>query len=247
MKPTNEYIAPELRGIREINCELVILCGDSHGEWKALFKKIEHNKIENCLFCLVGDIGCGFEGGHEKDFVRYNQWFKSRNIEFIGIKGNHDYPPYFSGQYNYSHFKLLPDYTVIKINGEIWQFVGGAISVDRKYRVEGRDYWRDEIFVLDESKAVKCDVLVTHSSPPWLGPVTKSPFVQSFADRDVHLISELVDERNKIKRLYDICQPKKSYAGHFHQTFSTIYSNQKYECRGKILDILEFEEYRKTI
>lgn len=241
-----EYISPNLEGTRGINCDLVILTTDHHGEWGALFRKIDANKLTNCLVVHCGDQGLGFIGGGERDILKYNEWFKARNIEFIGIAGNHDHPIFFDGSINFSHFKALKNYTILKINDEIWQFVGGAISVDRKFRVEGRDYWRDEVFVLDESKAVKCDVLVTHSCPEWIGPASKGGFVEPFFDKDIHLKSELQDERKKISRLYDVCQPKKAFMGHMHRSEVTEYSNQYYTCRARILDILEFYEYRKS-
>lgn len=223
----------------------IILVGDSHGEWQSLFKKIEDNKIFDCVLIQVGDLGAGFNKGHERDFVKYNEFFKKRGIDFRACRGNHDHPSYFDGGITFSNFKLMPDYTVVIFGNETWQFVGGAISVDRKYRVEGRDYWRDEKFVFDKDKAVKCDVLVCHSAPIWIGPACKGGFVQPFIDRDIHLYDELVKEREEIQKLFDICRPKKAFFGHFHRSEYNEYHGEGYTCKGRIIDILEFYEYRK--
>jgi hypothetical protein len=230
------------------NTQNIILCGDHHSEYGALFKKIDHNSITDCLIIMVGDGGEGFvkpDKAQVDHYKRLNEEFKKRNIEYIAIRGNHSCPQWFKGQINYSNFKLIPDYAVLEINGEIWQFVGGAVSVDRKYRVEGRDYWRDETFVLNEEKAVRCDVLITHTAPMWIGPPCKGGFVQPFIDKDVHLYDELIQERKLVGKLFDICQPKKSFHGHFHTHEVSEYSNTNYKCSATILDILEFHEYRK--
>jgi hypothetical protein len=229
------------------------LIGDIHGEWQSLYKKIEHNKLKDCLMIQVGDLGAGFHGGLDRDFTKRNRWFKSRNIEFLAIRGNHDSPAYFDGHVNFSNFKLLKDYTQLKINNELWLFVGGAVSVDRKaidsygdpYRLEGRSWWKDEIFVLDESRAVRCDVLVTHTCPQWTGPNVKSQFVAGYFDRDVHLLHDLNEERRLVTILYDdLCRPKKAFQGHMHRSEWIKHHTHNYECDSRILDILEFAEYR---
>lgn len=223
----------------------IILVGDTHGEWQSLFKKIEDNKISDCIMIQVGDLGAGFNKGYERDFIKYNEFFKKKNIYFYALHGNHDNPAYFDGSINFTHFKLLKDYTELKVNDELWQFVGGAISVDRKYRVEGRDYWRDEKFILNKGKAVKCDVLVCHTAPTWIGPACKGGLVQPFLDKDFHLYDELIQERKNVQELFDICRPKKAFFGHFHRSEYNEYHGDGYTCKGRIIDILEFIEYRK--
>jgi hypothetical protein len=230
---------------RKINCDLIVLTADSHGEWQSLFKKIDHLQLENCLLIHCGDIGLGFNKGCERDIIKYNNWFKERNIEFLGVQGNHENPAYFNGSINFSHFKALKNYTILSINNEIWQFVGGAISVDRKMRVEGRDYWRDEVFVLDKERATKCDVLITHTGPPWIGPSEKGQHMEQYYAKDLHLREELIQERKSIQELYDICRPKKSFLGHFHRHENNTYHGEGYTCKAMILDILEFYEYKK--
>jgi len=234
--------------IREINTGLVVLVGDTHGEVDALFRKIKANKLKDCLLIHLGDGGEGFykpESKQKRIYENLNRQFAERNIEYFSIRGNHADPAQFLGQINYDNFKLIPDYTVIKINGETWQFIGGAISVDRKFRVEGRDYWRNEPFVLHEKKAVECDVLITHTSPTWIGPNEKGRFVSDFYERDPHLRDELIKERKQMNELFNICRPKKAFFGHFHTSETVHYSNQKYCCLGRILDILEMVEYTK--
>jgi hypothetical protein len=233
----------------EIENNNIILCGDHHGKWDIIFNKLDFYTLKDCIFIHVGDGGEGFitqELKQLRQFNILNERFKKRNIQYYSIRGNHSNKRWFDGSISLSHFKLIQDYTVIKINGETWQFVGGAISVDRVYRKEGHSYWKDEFFIFDPTKAVKCDVLVTHSGPPWIGPNHKGEFVTSFYDRDPTLKDELIVERKLHQDLLDICQPKKHYCGHFH-TSEVVkrYIQSGYETESRILDINEFYPYRK--
>ena len=151
----------------------IFITGDNHGKYDVLFRFIEAYDIRDCILIHVGDGGIGFISAEkqQRQFEHYNDRFKSRGIEYLSIRGNHDDPAYFDGSVNLSHFKLLPDYHTQIINDEKFLFVGGAISIDRKIRKEGFSYWKDEPFVLDKSKIEECDVLITHSAPIWLGEV----------------------------------------------------------------------------
>ena len=94
----------------------------------------------------------------------------------------------------FSNLEFIEDYTVKDLNGEKFLFVGGAISIDRRYRRESIDYWIDEPFVFDENKAQECDVLVTHSAPSWIGPFDKDG-ISGWCAKDENLWDEGVMER----------------------------------------------------
>jgi len=98
----------------------VVLCGDSHGEWDALFRKLEHLQIEDCVLLHVGDLGVGFKSldKQHREIELLNNRFKKRNIQFKGARGNHDDPKYFLGTVNHSHFELIRDYSYQTFNGD---------------------------------------------------------------------------------------------------------------------------------
>jgi hypothetical protein len=231
--------------MRIIDDKLIVLLGDNHGQYGRIFDRIDQMKISDCILISVGDNGFGFPGFGLNYLDKLNDRFKERGIEFLAIRGNHCDPEFYSSGYSWSNLKPLEDYTTMVINGETWQFVGGAISVDRKYRTPNLDYWKDEIFIFDKDKAVNCDVLITHSAPPWIGPNHKGQFVESFYDKDPTLKQELIDERKLHQDLMDICKPSKHFCGHFHRSETTKYSNQLgYEVTSRILNIEEFIEYK---
>ena len=220
----------------------ILVVGDIHGEWDALFRKIGHLDLRDCTLICVGDIGIGFIEPlkQQRQFNHHNDFFKSRDIEFIGIRGNHDDPKYFDNSVNLNHFKLLPDYTTLTLNDKKFLFVGGAISIDRTMRKEGISYWKDEVFKLDESKIQQCDVLITHSAPTWNGPIEKNGMLATFCQKDPTLWDECMEERKQHDILVKLSGAKRHYCGHFHQYFVVDFD----DCVSTILDILQIAEIR---
>jgi hypothetical protein len=220
----------------------VYILGDIHGDWNALFEKIKYTDIRDCILICVGDIGIGFLPQLKQ--IRQNEFvcdfLKSRDIEFLGIRGNHDNPAYFDGSVNYDNFKLLPDYTSLNLNGKQFLLVGGAISIDRTIRKEGISYWRDEAFKLDHSKIQRCDVLITHSTPTWNGPLEKSGIFATFCQKDSTLWDECMEERRQHDILIKLCGAKRHLSGHFHQHSVIDFEG----CVSTIVDILQIIEIR---
>jgi UDP-2,3-diacylglucosamine pyrophosphatase LpxH len=218
------------------------ILGDVHGKFRNLIQYIHEKSIENCYLICVGDLGIGFNysfKGEIEACKTFNKFLKERNINFLSIRGNHDDPTFFKGasRLNFTNFELLEDYTVRELNGEKFLFVGGAVSIDRLFRKQDISYWIDEIFVLDESKIVECDVLITHSVPSWSGDWSKSG-ISSWCERDPTLWDECVKERQDHDRLIELCKAKWHYSGHMH--ISTVTYNN---CTSKILNELEFTQH----
>lgn len=223
----------------------VYIVGDVHGKFDELMQTIKKHEIEKCYLICVGDLGIGFKVNPEKEFralTLYNEFFKGREIHFMSIRGNHDDPSYFYNikeRWVFSNIELLDDYETKTLNGEKYLFVGGAVSIDRQIRVEGRSYWKEEQIVLKYELIKKCDVLITHSAPTWLGPNDKHGII-GWCKRDEKLWPDCLNERQAINTLLDLSKAKKLYCGHFHM--SVIGKNKG--CVGCILDELEIKEHR---
>lgn len=234
-----------MKGVINSITKPIIFVGDIHGLWGNLFDRIEARDIRDCYLIGVGDLGVGFRYSPEGEvagFEKINEFFKSRNISFLGIRGNHDDPAYFKGEKRprFSHFELLEDYTSLTLNGSKFLFVGGAISIDRLFRKPFVSYWPDEDFVLDKSKVVPCDVLVTHTAPTWNGPFDKEG-IAFYCEKDPQLWDDCFKERKDMDRLLELAKPKHHYAGHFH-TYCSVEHNG---CLSRILDELQFHEHRE--
>lgn len=222
-----------------------IVIGDTHGNHKLIIHRVKSLHLEGETLFHVGDFGVGFAKTEHEDIERMaelNKILKKHNCHLYVIRGNHDNPEFFKGNHDYSNLHLLPDYSVIEVNGEKVLMVGGAISVDRrprkddmqKYRAMGSDYstyWYDEGFVLDKDKLESIsdiNYVITHSCPKFVFPIndqsnavdSHGPFVQRFAWNDYGLKDDLNKERNDLTEMWEMLNKnnyiKKWFYGHFH-------------------------------
>ena len=217
------------------------MLGDIHGNYADLKYQINTKKISNCYIIQVGDFGIGTLPRYrdEENLKDLNYFLEAHGITMYVIRGNHDDPFYFKGQHRYKNLKLIPDYTILNLDGYKILLVGGALSVDRtislakmevakKVGTNQKLYWEDEKFVLDEEKMKTVrdiDIVVTHTAPTWCFPyVTEkaNDFVMNFTENDPTLLDELKVERNKMDNLFQILEDngnkiQKHFYGHFHR------------------------------
>jgi len=221
----------------------IYFLGDIHEEFEILKQEIISFDIRDCYIIQVGDFGIGFKDleNNKQILGHLNKFLRIRNIDMFAIRGNHDDPKFFNGDYYLSNLKLLKDYTQLNINDINFLFIGGAISIDRMKRIKrneinksldnpNRCYWKDEVFNFDEDKLNSIegvDVLVCHNAPDFAVPNNNFGFpdiVREFAEKDSNLIKELLDERKIITKAFDILSEKnniKHYIyGHFHRSYN---------------------------
>lgn len=225
--------------MKEITTNLLIAMGDTHGDWGACLRTLQEYHIRDAIVLHVGDVGIGFceDKLQHEILIEASYQLAERNVKMFCVRGNHDNPKWFSGAYNYSNISLLPDYSKMLINGKKFLFVGGAISIDRIMRVPTQSWWEDEVFVLDESRAEKCDVLITHTAPNWVGPFDKNG-IAWYTDRDASLWEECCEERLAMNRLIELTQPDQHWCGHLHVSQAAVQGH----CISRILNINEIAE-----
>lgn len=183
------------------------------------------------------------------------------------VRGNHDNPAYFDGTtFKHKRMRCVPDYTVLQVCNHNILCVGGAISIDRKIRMEawnkkkakyGFDsnlsdgiprayYWSDESPVYDEKKmdairsAYSIDIVITHIAPSCCELQTKSGLTR-WAEDDPALLMDVQTERFTMDQLLQRLQANKHpithwYYGHFHQSWHVVMDGILY----RMLDIMEF-------
>jgi predicted phosphodiesterase len=223
----------------------IIFLGDTHGDWNCIFQAIAKNSIENCHIISVGDLGIGFKYKEEYEYKlseTLNKQFKEKNINFYGIRGNHDNPKFFTGnnRISCSNFELIEDYTIFNYNDKKIQLIGGAISIDRTGRQEGISYWQNEGVVYKKDRCQKVDVLVTHTAPSQCFPQKFNEIVYGWAREDAYLIEDLSEERAVMNEIFKLCQPSLHFYGHFHSSWSEKILN----CKHTLLNINELKELR---
>jgi UDP-2,3-diacylglucosamine pyrophosphatase LpxH len=229
---------------------MVVIIGDVHGLFTNLTRLIEIKKINNSSLIQVGDFGVGFKTKENENLllsILNSQLVEANNTMYV-IRGNHDDPSYFPNCKKYSNIIFLPDYTLLQLKGKNILLAGGAISIDRSWRVLDNSYWLEEVFVYDRDKldaAVKncshLDIVITHNAPAEFYPTEISSIVYEFTDKDPNLIEDVKKERSQHSLLMNDLdsrglRPKLWYYGHYHMSRTGNYEGIDY----RILDCLDF-------
>ena len=192
----------------------VVVCGDIHGAFETLvYKACVQYSMTDTVIIVAGDCGFGFERPNDYTTL-YNRLagrLSKTNNWVVFVRGNHDDPSYFNEEkVRYERFRCVPDYAVINVGGRNILCVGGAVSIDRKYRraanvrlelKEVACYWPDELPVFDLSiietisESCSIDTVVTHTAPSFC-PLRDKHGVRSWLLQDLELSDDLDKERD---------------------------------------------------
>ena len=202
----------------------IIVSGDIHGGFNQLvFKLCMQYKLTDTLLIVAGDCGFGFEKSeyYEQMVRRNSKRMNQANNWIVFVRGNHDNPTYFDGTtFNYKRFIVVPDYAILQACNRAILCVGGAISIDRIYRINEWNkrkyrvysnklqendisrnlYWKNETPIYDTDKmntiraSFLIDTIVTHTAHSHYELFSKSNLSQ-WAVNDPSLIEDIQFER----------------------------------------------------
>jgi hypothetical protein len=236
--------------------------GDIHGNFNVIHQYVKMYDIKDAHIIQVGDFGVGFNTfAKEKRMLEaYHPLLVKNNVTVWAIRGNHDYKPYFDNDpFGFTNIKLVPDYTVLNLEGNKILCVGGAVSVDREFRYTKKQklgifendtlgvesWWPDELFVLDVDKVKDLkdiNIVVTHTCPDYCPPDNSfgfGPFVENIIRQtgDVDLKTDLLLERNQVTELFHILKlngnnVEYNYYGHFHKSDTITMYGTKHRLLG---------------
>jgi DNA repair exonuclease SbcCD nuclease subunit len=188
----------------------------------------------------VGDFGFGF---HKPNYYKtelgdVSKTLTKNNCHLYVIRGNHDDPSYFAetnNPFGFDNITVLADYSELNLLGKSILLVGGAVSVDRRFREDGKSWWSDEDFNLKLEdqfpyKDRQYDLVVTHTRPGVCGAFKGFDNIQYWCDQDPDLKNDLIDESQQLDYLYERTKPKDWYYGHFHNSDITQYEDTKFRC-----------------
>ena len=191
----------------------------------------ELNKDDILIIC--GDAG--FTWNNSKEVKYWCDWLEDRPYTIVSVMGNHE---------NYDILRSLPienwnNAKVHKVrqhvmyieNGEIFTLnnqtffcIGGAHSVDKAYRKEGKSWWPQEIpsyaefeYAANNLKEYnyKIDYIISHTAPTH---IVKKLFPYEDASDAVTNFLE--------KYICGFCDFKQHFLGHFHvdRTYENKYN-----------------------
>lgn len=213
--------------------------GDIHGDLDSFGRYI---LVDNSIIIACGDFGVGFTT-KKRDMASLrdlNLKCKDHNVIVVALRGNHDNPDYFNGDYlnKFSNVLLAPDYTILSVNDQNILCVGGNVSVDKERRTEGKSWWCGERLEYSEDKLrtirnyvhennITIDVIASHCSPYDGFPKT---------DFDINLLPdwlryEVLEDINKMRSIFEFIKHEinndvKVIFGHYHtHQIAKLYGN----------------------
>lgn len=201
--------------------------GDVHGKFKQYREIIRDRK--NTI--QVGDMGVGFRYSHgpREGELRPGPPYDAMvagNHRFI--RGNHDNPGICAKQAQY-----IPDGT---IEGNT-MFIGGAVSIDREFRIPNYSWWADEELsyeqldkLFDAYLAAEPEIMVTHTCPQSLASAMVG-LGGNGAKLDPRFSSRSQDAFEQM--LYHH-RPKLWVYGHWHTSFDHIIDGTRFVCLAEL-------------
>lgn len=161
------------------------VCGDIHGEFDVLLGRLKRLRITDALIIVAGDCGIGFDvpSFHEQLYKRLEKTLEKLNCCLLLVRGNHDDPAYFEKEFlSFPRMKTVPDYSVLRFRQRTILCVGGAISIDRRFRLSRmrfdqekeknvrKLYWEQEApyynaneLMQIRAEGLRVDTVITHT------------------------------------------------------------------------------------
>lgn len=238
----------------DIDIDGIIFVGDIHGEYGVILELCNRTSRKAIICC--GDCGMGFaEPGYYTDqFKKMERRLEKTDNWLVFIRGNHDDPIYFDGVVvSGDKSGWAPDeHPRIHMASRGWEFLrlmgkdlnacvmcgGGAVSVDRTMRLEGKSWWPDEgVARADPQKLAAATVeavegigslcIATHSSPSLAMPLENKAILTGWASVDRYIVDDCRDER---EYLTDVARAVCSspvpvdgwWYGHFHKSYRGV-------------------------
>lgn len=199
---------------------MILFCGDSHCDFMFLHARLEkakENMIENVIVC--GDFGYWPNDPKGFCFLSYLNTFMKEKFtrqKLYWVDGNHE---------DFNSIKKLPQNEiyeipevercfyiprgcVVEIDSRKIMGFGGAVSIDKQYRVVNESWFIEESITDEQISKLnhdKVDILVTHDAP------------LNILREDYKNDIESSINREQVKKICDIVNPSILIHGHYHK------------------------------
>ena len=210
----------------------IYITGDTHGDFGRISEFCyQSGTTKNDVLVILGDAGINYWGGMMDTILKNH--LSLLPITLFCIHGNHEIRPQNIDTYKEVQWhggtvyceKEFPNIIFAK-DGEVYDFnrmsviaVGGAYSIDKKYRIDhGHGWWADEQ-PSDEIKervekaladrGNKIDVILSHTTPLKYEP--REHFIPGIDQSKVDKSTE-----RWLDKIEDMVEYKKWYCGHYH-------------------------------
>lgn len=233
----------------------VMVAGDWHGNPYWAEQTIKYAKRNGAdAIVHVGDYGFWTPSDRTYAYLLgSNQLLEELEMFLFWARGNHEWQPGLEeanapgatkpvvfGEFD--RILFLPDGFRWNWWGMTWMALGGAHSVDRTWRTEGRDWWPNEVLNAEQveyaSRPGGVDVIVAHDAPrghviPGIGSGSQFP-PEDLLAAETH--------RGLIRDVVDATRPSLFFHGHYHVNYRA-----KLEREGGTTEIFGLDRDNSTV
>lgn len=203
----------------------ILFLGDVHGNAeyiRSLKDYISEQEIDRII--QVGDLGILWDTT-DPDKCEVAQAIHELDTEFWFIDGNHDNHHNIRGmdQQITDLIRYIPRGSVEEIDGLKFGFLGGAYSIDKKWRTKDVDWWDIEEPTEEEAELLldkDLDILITHDAPYSVHPLklVQLPKNEEEASEKTRILIDKVMYNNN---------PSRVFCGHWHQNHIEMVGSTK--------------------
>lgn len=206
----------------------IIITGDIHNDFGKLNTLINKKKPEFVICC--GDFGYWEPFARkigQKGALRSVKEIKPGYTKILWCDGNHEHFDSLekrkSDEVAPNVFYMSRGSTFTLPDRRVIMFMGGGYSIDKHYRIQGRDWFPQETISYKDMMNlpdIKVDIFITHTCSTNILPEMLK-----------HNELKHTDPSNKaLTQLWEKYKPSLWYFGHWHVNVKGTWQNTKWEC-----------------
>ncbi|MFE7744386.1 metallophosphoesterase [Nocardia sp. NPDC057455] len=234
----------ELDAWESLNPIKVVGAGDWHGNGNFAVRAVRYAADQGADVILhVGDFAFDFA---PKYMAALQRALEDTGLTLGFVSGNHDSYDYLDkreAEHGCTAIPLRPNIYYLprcyrwSWNGIRFLAMGGAVSVDRQWRIPGREWWdRETITFREAQKATDdglVDVMICHDVPAGVHIPGIAGNPHGFPQREIDASEQ---HRYLLRQIVDQVQPKLVFSGHYHCRHTGILHGDGYTSEVHILD-----------
>ncbi|AID58962.1 metallophosphoesterase [Mycobacterium phage Gaia] len=237
----------------------LMVAGDWHGNLGWARNAVKYADQNGCdVIVHAGDFGVWNDNQHDNEYLRKLQAeLVEYGVTLYWVDGNHDSHERIAAHMPSSHTPWsFPEYpNIIHLPrgyrwvwfGKTWMALGGAVSVDKMHRAEGKSWWAGETLTLEDVERAsrgKVDVIIAHDCPfgvriPGVGPASEGG-----NGWPVWVLQESEEHRRLVRAVVESTRPTLYLHGHYHLRYQAFYQYidgarclvQGLDCDGSSMD-----------
>ena len=216
-------ITEHIKGVRSAK-PVIAIVGDIHGEFSKLNSFMNKYKEIDILIQAGDNAYYWSEVIGEKEI-------KPKQTKVYLVPGNHENFNFIEervGRHGKVPVEIEPNIfycpigSTIDINDTVIMFIGGADSIDKRYRVPNLSWWAQEVLTDEDydyivSSVEKVDIIVSHTCPNYFD-VKERVYQDEGYDPTRYILD----------KIHDKYKPAYWFFGHWHRFIQSTYENTKW-------------------